>query len=42
MPHTRQAKWMLWESCTFDRWYIEPGNFGNGSVSVRPLWSISR
>ena len=37
----RQAKWMLCESWTFDRWYSEPGSFGNGSVSLRPLWWIS-
>ena len=28
---------MLWESCTFDRWYIDPGSFGNGRVSLAPV-----
>ena len=32
---------MLWLSCTFERWYSEPGSFGNGSTSRRPLCVIS-
>ena len=32
---------MLVESWTFEQWYSEPGSFGNGSVSLRPLCEIS-
>ena len=32
---------MFVESWTFEQWYSEPGSFGNGSRSVRPLWVIS-
>ena len=37
----RQAKWMLVESWTLEQWYSEAGSFGKGSVSLRPLCSIS-
>ena len=37
----RQAKWMLWLSCTFERWYSDPGSLGKGRTSRRPLCSIS-
>ncbi len=40
--HILHANMTFWVSWTLVRWYQLPGCLGNGSMSLRPLYSISK